>query len=1182
MATQAISDSDLSKIRNSNHQLTAVRINAVRPEIVATYSISGGSQSVITDLSGSLSSGTVSDVLLGRRVALTDGTYTQYSTVRKTSDASNLYINALGEGQGGYANKISPAQSALTTAYVYNDFPLYGEYSRVVSKTVPILPRWDLAYSNQTSSAIPPIANTGAHQSKSVAYGATASFTLPRLGSNTSFAFGGETISSYSWSLPTGATFKAGYSATDAAIEVDAVAGQHLIKLTATDSNSQAHTAYVWLFVDDGITYKTLNDEFQARIVSDNRNENGRTVELELKGQVAESAILPATMIHLQTDQTYGGLTLTEGVIVDTFVGYVQQINSSYDGNIYTTRLTVVSPYIYLQSVATAPQVIFEDASPANWTEVTSALSNPRGALSYLRWQCQNLFALHDIDCPYTEPRKKDYQFAGSTVASHLNVIAETIAGNVGSASDGTLVVRKNPVFRDNTFRNALAVGCTFGASDIVGQLDYNEPIHTVFQDVRSGAFAYNGSTTNAWYGVKRWEQGGGRTESPYFSVTASEGRDTVLEMVGHMAKDANYPVTIDANLSRDFEVIDPVYMIWYQLNVDSSFDSRGRGWNNVRILPKSVNTAWDLNQFTRTPTVTFKEETFGQPAEEYFLSNGDLSISNGWLISQSVPYLPQSNQFGLLTAVGVLLNTTGQLAVTQTLINANPTYIDLSNYVTGNVNDVCYDYNSAFFTSGYLLTEQLSLYIVSSNSTTLYIYRLDDIKAQSFTVTELASYTMADASNTTNARIACSRGTPTLVVMAWHDQTGIEFGRSTNGGGTWSSKANVGSATTDTNNDNASIGLYVSDANQVVTGFDGTDYGTYLATTAGGSFSQLANSEDNTAPNPMIAGDGDTTLYVATKNNGVGGGADYTVDFDGGYSSYTVVNPAGATDTGTGNPDNGLEYGVASTSPTTSTTLQLSITDTTIATSSQTIDIDLDVYYDWNAVARPFASTTTLKMQVRATFNASGTPQGSTAWTVLEQTGATSNGVTFSLTYNDTWQSTSLTQTMPSGTIDTIVIEVQALAGQFEVTSQSYLRADNIEIYIDGGSTPISPALYKVTTYTATDSWTDVTPDTDYIPLLPHGLILDKLDTDNIEAFADDASTPKWFSSDDIAVSWDDNGASDYRTGIKVGNSMLLGGVSAFDITADNGTTVTDKLGNLGLVWGSVGTIKKILVVTE
>lgn len=120
MATQAISDSDLSKIRNSNHRLTAVRINAVRPEIVATYSISGGSQSVITDLSGSLSSGTVSDVLLGRRVVLTDGTYTQYSTVRKTSDASNLYINALGEGQGGYANKISPAQSALTTAYVYN------------------------------------------------------------------------------------------------------------------------------------------------------------------------------------------------------------------------------------------------------------------------------------------------------------------------------------------------------------------------------------------------------------------------------------------------------------------------------------------------------------------------------------------------------------------------------------------------------------------------------------------------------------------------------------------------------------------------------------------------------------------------------------------------------------------------------------------------------------------------------------------------------------------------------------------------------------------------------------------------------------------------------------------------------------------------------------------------------
>lgn len=881
MATSAIGATDLTSIRNTAHQLTAVRLNCVRPVKDVTYSITPGTQAIITDITGTISDGVVGDVLTGKRVVLTDGTYNQTTTIRKSSDATNLYLNALGEGDTGFADTIFPAQSDLDTAYVYNDFPLYGEYSRVVSKAIPILPRWDLAYASQTSTSIPPIANAGTHQSDSIAVGGSASFTLPKGGSNTSFAFNSETISSHAWVIPTGVTLQGGFALTDAVIGVDATVGQHLISYTTTDSNSEVHTAYVWLFVDDGTTYKTLNDEFQAKIVSDNRDLTGRTLELELTGQIADTVMLQGTLFHLQTEQTYGGDTLTEGVVVDIFVGYVQNILPSYDGNIYTTRLTIVSPTIYLQNVAVAPQVIFEKSSPANWTEVTSALSNPRGALSYVRWQCQNLFAMHDIDCSLTTPRKKSYQFVGTTIASHFDVIAQAISGNIGSASDGTLVVRQNPSLEDNTFRNALAVGCIFSASDIVGQIEYTEPIHFVFQDIRAGGFGFDGSKSNAWYGVKRWGQGAGRTELPTFSVDSSGGRDSVLERVGHLYASENYPITNSITLSRDFDVIDPVYMIWYRLNIASTYDARGKGWSNIRVLPSSVSVNWDLENFTKEVSFQYKEETFGQPAEEYFIGSASTNIANGWLTSNPVPFTPTASAYGMLGGIAILLNTVGQLAITQNLLDASPNYIDLSPFVTGTVCDVTYDYNSAFFTSGYVLTEILSIYIVSASSTTLYIYRLDDIKAASFIITELTTYTMGDASTTTGARIRCSRTTPTFVVMAFHDQTGVQVGRSTDTGATWASLTRVGASVTDLINDNAELGLYVDGANQVVSAPDSSnDYAPYLATTTGGAFSVLANSVLNVGVNPMIVGDGATTIYVTTQRDDLPPIA-YDIDFD-------------------------------------------------------------------------------------------------------------------------------------------------------------------------------------------------------------------------------------------------------------------------------------------------------------
>jgi hypothetical protein len=158
------------------------------------------------------------------------------------------------------------------------------------------------------------------------------------------------------------------------------------------------------------------------------------------------------------------------------------------------------------------------------------------------------MFAMHDIDAgDITTPRKLSYIYNGNSVSSGLDVAAESIAGNVGCASDGTIVLRYNPVHEDNTFRNALAVGMTFDEFDIVPPLTRSATIPMPYNSIRAGAFAFSGGDINnvkAWYGVKRWAQGASETVLPDFSVTDSDGLDGVLEKVGHIAANLQYPDT--------------------------------------------------------------------------------------------------------------------------------------------------------------------------------------------------------------------------------------------------------------------------------------------------------------------------------------------------------------------------------------------------------------------------------------------------------------------------------------------------------------------------------------------------------------------------------------------------------------------------------------------------------------
>lgn len=122
---------------------------------------------------------------------------------------------------------------------------------------------------------------------------------------------------------------------------------------------------------------------------------------------------------------------------------------------------------------------------------------------------------------------------------------------------------------------------------------------------------------------------------------------------------------------------------------------------------------------------------------------------------------------------------------------------------------------------------------------------------------------------------------------------------------------------------------------------------------------------------------------------------------------------------------------------------------------------------------------------------------------------------------------------------------------------------------------------LYKITTFTATDTWTNVSPTTDYIPELPYGLSIDIADSTQIELGATNGTTARYYSSTNTAISWTNNGTSNYRTFKRIGDAIIAAGLNSLELSVDGGTTFKDKTGNLSGAWnGSIGTIKQVLIV--
>ena len=1096
--------------------------------------------------------GSTTNIVIGQMVKITDGTTLKtYGVIRKAPSGSTLYISATPLGSAGVATRIENVVAVNDTVTVYNHMPIWNVFSRIADGV--FYKSWDIPYVAQNSTP-PPVCNTGAWQVASLASGvSTHTFTLPRNGVNTSFALGSATITSYLWTLPAGVTFATGFSSTDDVIDVVAVAGTYQVSCLLTDSNGETHTAYLWLFVSDGTTGTSLSERYvMGDTITDNTTRKGREITFTIIGDDLQDVIYPSAGIVLKDWSVFGGESLSDDVPIDTFIGYISHdgLSFTHDGNVGKATVKAVSPFLYAEKVGQPLQALEEVTTPTHWAQCTSALSNPRGYLYYaMKWHAPNIINMHDFDADHATPRRQFAEFNTNSLAAAMQVSALYIAGNIGSASDGTTVLKLNPMLMSNTDRNALDVVITWLEEDISPQFAYDKRFGGGFSESRIGGFASDGTTTKAWLAGKRWHQGASVITSPNISVTIAEGVDRIKEASGHILAEANADIqgiTIELNGLQD--VIDPVYMLWNRLTVSSEFDPNGVGFANERMLPSQVSRTWELtnNGWMKRLALTLQPETFGQAGEEIPIGSAANWLLNGMSAALPVQHAPLQGD-NALNGVGMMIvnDDNGKFAICYDTTAVSLNYTDLSASVDNEtVNDWTIDWNSNYFNNGNDITQAIGVYAITTTSTTLNVWYFADILNNTL-ATIIQTYTMADSSNTSEARIECSETTPTYCAVAWHDQTGTEFGYSSDGGSTWQAKANVGSTVSDTANDNAPLAMDIDGTVTIISAPDATpEYGMYKAATVGGAFSEITNTERTSAPQPMAKIEPDGTKgYISSPASGTITLADIT--FDVGGSSYTLgaLNHANSTVQTGGNPDNCLRR------PDHNNATYM-WADYAAGTSIEIADIVLDVWSVRPDKCRLIAISTTERSRVDFLSDA---------------------GIVAS-----TWGSVSMaTETPADFPFTTNAIELGvAIWGDGFVGGGYDTRMDNIVITTGGGTVL---ELYSVDPLTGAAVWTDITPATDEAPERPHDLSIGLIDNQVIDTVS--GTSNNWYSSLDGGTSFSTSeSASDKRAFLTAGETLLSGGNGEVALSIDSGTSFEDITGNLASVWGStVGIIKRI-----
>lgn len=874
-----ISASDIQKLRNArNHRIELV-LNKVPLIPVATARINQSSftypiNAVAVD---NTSVAWVTAVKRGQAFSIgttEGGNDVTWGTVKQAPSSGVFYFDVKSRGEPGYALDIHSQLEDDLYITVYAHKPPWSLYSAIRNKL--FYKEWDIAFTDQTIEPVP-IVNMGHHQQVSIT-DATVQLTFPDVPVSP-YAWGSATITDYAWSCAT-ATPVGAEDETSVTYEFEP--GFHIVDLEVTDSNDKVSVGHRYVWVNHPALYPpvTMPPEVQAPT-----DQAGLRMQFTLYGDFTEGDIYPGQAWMLTERAYFDGDDLDEPEQrVSQFFGYLPEMSASRSISTPSIDLTVESPLNYARRMGAVSQVMIEKTSPANWTQVTSVLSNVIGAFWYiLQLHTANILSAHDFifDPDLLLLRKQSFDFPRGSIGAQLDFIKELIPGNIGCRADGTLVIAAFPQYQSLDDRNDLDVKFTWNERDIIPDFSYASAFANEAAFVQAKAFLYGGGATATGYvgqapGLMPGQ--GNAVDEMTVIVPSNAGLARVLALAGHLyaersAKHKQLPITI----RRNMDIIEPAdCYVWHRVNVPTTYDPMGEGWINKRLIPTRVNRSYRMGEkgLSKSLSADFQPETFGQPGVDVTPPRGGASssVNNGFIIEEPAVFDENIRAAFALAWNGVDFGRTHGFNGSFPNWNAIPD-------IEGTPCDWTPDYSSPYFGEG---IGEIYGWLLVTDDDELKIY-YGQVRAGAATVELQHTYTMADETVTNNARIRSSKIAPGSVICAFKDGTGTRVGRTMDGGGTWDSLLRVGSAITDDPaNDNAPLGLAVDYADQqIVSAPDaGGEYHLYMATAFDGSFTQISGSVPSAAPHPLIEvnGHGDIFATVVTNPSSL----DYLVTFDG------------------------------------------------------------------------------------------------------------------------------------------------------------------------------------------------------------------------------------------------------------------------------------------------------------
>ena len=807
-----------------------------------------------------------------------------WGVVRKQPTPTTFYTDAKSEGDFGYARDVMQTVIAGDTLHIYQHRPMWGLLSRATGEAA--YKAWDLPYDGSGSRPVP-VVNMGTHQQQWVNTSGRAVFTL-NAGGSFDWLYGSPGIIAYAWGLPAGAVILSG-SSTSSVVVVDLPAGFYEVNCTVTSINGRQASGWRWLFANSdnpASPYAPFNYKYGLDAIGGDASVNvGRELSVTVKGE-AKAALYPGMMGVLTNRILFDGQELAEGVITKSFVGYMDDMTTEGQRGRKSVTLKFYGPLKLARSIPTATQLMEENTTPTEWTQVAPAYTHPGFAAYYILRNHATFLYNHDFyfSANLLGLRRRTYGFRAENIASQLQFLNEISTGEVNCRSDGTIYFVREPNHLPGVPRNALDTKYTWTENSVRVPLALEPKLRPDVAHVILDGISHDGSEIPSTYRAlapgSAQGQGLSKSDLPDVSVTAAGGQTELEFLVGDAFAYVNNPLaSLPLTLLMPLDIFDPADDDWHKLNVPEDYlafepDRFGVRWGGsdgtgIRVRPVQVTRTWRKlgNVWLMDIAVNVRTESDGTRGIYLPIERGGAGgyvDPDGWIdtVEQVFPPDPPEINLGADFALAMPWNSFGEPGLSENFLEEVVNYARVrdsgSQALVGQVLDACWD-KDAFYPS--------VLVVVWDGGITLTVSSCPNLLSPA-PIWDTTTTIITEGLFYGRARIVQSTTAPYFLAVAYLSSFGVKIKRRSSGG-SWGAVVNVGSGSfIDEANANMPLGMEISGSDIYLPGTLATGRWKLMkATGSAGAFSEIANhpGDDQASSEPMstIKKDGSGNIFT-------------------------------------------------------------------------------------------------------------------------------------------------------------------------------------------------------------------------------------------------------------------------------------------------------------------------------